>query len=89
MLLSARVCLQASMRAFVCACVRACFCCAHEIVFQSVFENVLVCFSLPVLVTAFVFVLCLCVSAILLVNKEFCVCECVSVCLFAFWFISL
>ena len=32
------------MRACVCACVRACFYCAHEVVFQSVFENVLLCF---------------------------------------------
>ena len=45
----------------VCAGVRAKFYCAPEVVVQSVFEIVFVCFCLPVLVTVSVIVLCFCV----------------------------
>ena len=45
----------------VCAGVRARFYCAPEVVVQSVFELVFVCFCLTVLVTVSVIVLCLCV----------------------------
>ena len=60
MLLSARECGQASVCACFCACVRACFYCAPEVVFQYVFELVNVCFCLPVLVTVSVIALCFC-----------------------------
>ena len=79
-LLSARECVQASMRACVQACVRACFYCAHEVVFQSVFEKVYVCFCLPVLNTVSVFFgFFACVYKCL----RMCVCVCVCVCVFA------
>ena len=60
MLLSARDCVEASMRACICACVCACFYCAPEDVFPSVFQRVYVCFSLPVSNTVSVIALCLC-----------------------------
>ena len=47
----------------VCAGVRAKFYCAPEVVVQSVFEIVFVCFCSSVLVTVSVSVLSLCVSA--------------------------
>ena len=77
MLLSARECVQASMRACVQACVRAYSYCAHEVVFQSVFEKVYVCFCLPVLNTVSVFFLDF---LRVFINVCACVCVCVCVC---------
>ena len=80
MLLSARVCRQASMRAFVCACMRACFYCAPEVVFQSVLEIIFVCFCLPVLVTVSKIVLHSCVSVFWFVYFSLCLCDCAYKC---------
>ncbi len=49
-----RACVHLRLR----ACARECFYCAREFVFQSVFENVYVCFCLPVLFTVSLIVLC-------------------------------
>ena len=46
-LLSTRECVEASMRPCVCASVCACFYCAPEDVFQSLFKTVYGCFCLP------------------------------------------
>ena len=48
------------MGAGVLGCMRACSYCTRELVFQTVFQSVYLCFCLPVTVSVF---LCLCVCA--------------------------
>ena len=64
----------------MCARVAACFYCAPEVVFQSVFKIVSVSFYSPVLFTVFKIVLHSCVSVFWFVYFYLCVCLCACAC---------
>ena len=72
--------MTASMPVCVCA-LRACFHRAAEVVFQSVFEIIFVCFCLPVSVTVSKIVLHSCVSVFWFVYFYSCLCNCAYKCL--------